>query len=303
MESIFKSEDAEIPSVVYKFGKSELIGHLLEHRTALFRSTSRQNDINENLWDYSALVERQINILNQDIELSYRSNSSHFQSREDFDFLFGANRFAESFVNLRIYRQIQKLMSGIGAICFSASCENSLMWAHYADSSAGICVGISSEARFLKEATFCSQVGLRRVCYSDQRVKISPQNIEESFLDIIYTKSKDWAYESELRAVCDLPDGQDQRLFPIEPEEVREVIVSVGTPLEDILRLEKLANVYPHVAIAIAVPDTESFRNVILPLPNRYSLERIQSPFDLEPISSAMLKRSPEKVGRLLGFL
>jgi Protein of unknown function (DUF2971) len=87
-----------------------------------------------------------------------------------------------------------------GMICFTVSWRSPVMWAHYADKHAGVCLGFDVEDGLLTE-----------VIYTDQKIKVPfgphlpKYGLSAELLNrIISTKARDWAYEHEYRAMGSL---------------------------------------------------------------------------------------------------
>lgn len=85
--------------------------------------------------------------------------------------------------------------------CFTNTYTNPLMWAHYANSHTGFCVGyLKSDIKDI-----CDK--LDKINYSNrmpQRNINNNEDISEKFKEIIYTKSSCWDYENEWRAVYEI---------------------------------------------------------------------------------------------------
>lgn len=91
--------------------------------------------------------------------------------------------------------------------CLTSNPYSSLMWSHYGDSHRGICLEFHvGNAVFLKAW---------EVHYSDAYPKWAPHLMLDFVMDMILTKSDEWAYENEFRLLAspDLPDGQ-----PLKPD-------------------------------------------------------------------------------------
>lgn len=95
----------------------------------------------------------------------------------------------------------------IGVLCLSEDYTNLLMWAHYADSHRGICVGFDPSHSF-----FCRRLSpdddlrqLRKLRYSKDRPHVELVSAD-SFSDFL-TKSIEWSYEREWRMLMPLEDA------------------------------------------------------------------------------------------------
>lgn len=103
------------------------------------------------------------------------------------------------------YKQIsENFFSFHGAISFTESKSNLLMWSHYADEHKGVVLGFNKNYSFFKD--------LKRVKYDsiipDELITDIDINDNNSFLQLFYLKSDEWIYEKEHRIVKDLIDSE-----------------------------------------------------------------------------------------------
>ena len=124
------------------------------------------------------------------------------------------------------------------------------MWSHYADKHKGICIGIKIPwySRFLRNDKEHDIFSLM-VKYED---KISPMlyfndNEDEktiALINWIYTKSKIWEYESEIRTYIPNLNGTvtNEQIFDlgIEPEMVCEIYYGLATTSAQIEELQSI---------------------------------------------------------------
>lgn len=92
-----------------------------------------------------------------------------------------------------LYRQ---LAAKVKILCFSKEFDNFPMWAHYADNHKGFCIGV--------DRSKINDLNINDVNYSENRPEIrfadDTRNTGHEFTDkVILTKSRDWAYEKEVR--------------------------------------------------------------------------------------------------------
>lgn len=84
--------------------------------------------------------------------------------------------------------------------------DNPLLWAHYANSHKGFCVGYNkSDIKGL-------QCTLQDINYESELYSINDTSLEE-IKKLLYVKSDKWRYENECRAVYEL-HGEDVEYFP-----------------------------------------------------------------------------------------
>ena len=145
--------------------------------------------------------------------------------------------------------------------CFSEDNKNDLMWAHYADQHRGVCLVYeidNVDEMFIRENNCLvfaeenqgkndnygcfggnSTLLLARIDYSKNKefLKVSSGRIESDYNveRAIYTKSKCWEYEHEIRLVAELPFGytfgDDTYFCKVNKSALREV--RFGIRLED----------------------------------------------------------------------
>ncbi len=138
----------------------------------------------------------------------------------------------------------------------SKTARNAVMWAHYADRHQGVVVGIDFDKVFYEICRIICGLKLNQVKYSEQRPRmniLTDFEIQpEAFFKTVLTKSSEWKYEREFRAVfhvdtleklqkegfASLKDFNGKRTWFLElnPESIREVLFGLFT--EDSLKLE-----------------------------------------------------------------
>lgn len=121
-----------------------------------------------------------------------------------------------------------------GVCCFSESPNIPLMWSHYADSHKGVCLGFDIEP-FPEGDT--NKALIQPVNYLDKLVPVrvgadNGQAVGHWF----FTKSKDWSYEKEVRAVFAYKTG----LVSFATECLKEVYFGCRVPDEDIQKITSL---------------------------------------------------------------
>lgn len=120
---------------------------------------------------------------------------------------------------------MQDSANRLGVLSLSATCENILLWSHYAASHTGICLKFhaSSTSPFFGMA--------QKVKYKDKYPQIDvltdPDEQVEGFL---LTKAKDWEYEEEWR-IINHETGFGGKRFP--DELLAEVIFGARMNIED----------------------------------------------------------------------
>jgi hypothetical protein len=99
-------------------------------------------------------------------------------------------------------RSKARLAQNTGALCFSLSWRNPLMWSHYADRHRGLALGFDVHESNIKEMNYVS----KRPIF---------EHIDENFSQLLlYTKYVDWSYEKEARSYTTLQDpDKDSGLY------------------------------------------------------------------------------------------
>lgn len=150
-----------------------------------------------------------------------------------------------------------------GVLCFSATRKNPLLWSHYAEKHAGICLGFDVP----EEA--CAPIN-----YVDARLSApagfghpfanGPKREEDrAFMEeLIYTKFSHWKYEEEYR-VWVTPEGTERGDF-IEFHSaqltLREVVIGMKSTVTHTDVLDCLGDYSPEVKVFKAKPSWTSFK-------------------------------------------
>jgi hypothetical protein len=136
----------------------------------------------------------------------------------------------------------------LGVLSLSRRWNSSLMWAHYTSSHTGFCVGFDRNHEFFQQTKrrkvtgefFCAPVH-----YSSNRpsIEFRPVAPSDAFAFLL-TKSSDWKYEEEERAITLLTLADKTlgvsplpvALFRIPSDAIVEVIVGLRAPADLIER-------------------------------------------------------------------
>ncbi len=95
----------------------------------------------------------------------------------------------------------------LGVCSFTEKNNNLLMWAHYADSHDGFCVEFDAKILsqiFINHIKIEELIFLKKMKYRNEYPLVNPYLITytvKEFIKLVTTKSKDWEYEQEWRAV------------------------------------------------------------------------------------------------------
>jgi hypothetical protein len=160
--------------------------------------------------------------------------------------------------------QFARAFGSYGIFCATRTFTNLLMWAHYADKHRGAVLGFrpdlqnDSMLRLMKPVRYSEQRahGIDTVEeYAASLGVPSIQTVRKIVDKLLHTKSKEWAYEQELRlSVADaVTDGQSAKHFLFLPNEIEEVYLGYRMSQEkkaEISQLSKALN--PNVRIFAA---------------------------------------------------
>lgn len=149
---------------------------------------------------------------------------------------------------------MQKRFDSTGVTCFSEVRDSPLMWAHYAASHVGVCVGFDAQVLIA--------LGARPVQYVNERVYLPPpplSSLEQQVTNSILRKADYWSYEREWRLLTNTP-----LLKRIPSSYIREVVLGNKLPAETRAVVSQwIREQLPEVTILYATPDAESFRILI----------------------------------------
>jgi len=100
---------------------------------------------------------------------------------------------------------LNHLNTRIGILSFSKKWSISAMWAHYAERHRGLCVGFNREDPFFKSMNDNKDYGyFYDVEYPPDKTLWPAHDQEGPDISIFFSKSRDWLYEQEVRAIYDL---------------------------------------------------------------------------------------------------
>jgi hypothetical protein len=181
-----------------------------------------------------------------------------------------------------LYRVVQKAISEhLGIVCFTDKADSLLMWGHYAEGHRGFAYGFDPRHPFFHSGVGFEGARLfRKVVYSRRRPRVAlsearvPEDLFSERLahEFFFTKSDDWAYESEWRLVLPLDrnDAVDDDQHVGLPEGLlTTVIVGSRASEEDRERVAELIasdEFFRDVEVLQASPSDEEFRIDLEPL-------------------------------------
>ena len=163
----------------------------------------------------------------------------------------------------KILPDVERSINKMGISCFSETRGSILMWAHYADSHSGVCLGFNGTG--LREHLFAPIISemlrlnispkqavshfpkaiqrtLRKVNYVDEFPIFPIGSWDINDADIFRKKSKIWAYEEEWRIISCFGENADRKLQDFPKEILAEIIFGVNAKQETIKRIRTLAD-------------------------------------------------------------
>ena len=184
-----------LSTIIYKYVSFDTALKIIEKNSLLFSAPTTFNDpfdLNNALIDKTCSNKQ----LREWIDTIEGLSNSHKK-------LFYKNNKDNPLKLLQILDETLKdFKTTAGICCFSKSYKNPLMWSHYADKHAGICLGFNITPNSVAEFT------ILEVSYIDQIIPISYyKNTPLVFMYWIFTKSNIWSYEEEVRAVYNKKNG------------------------------------------------------------------------------------------------
>lgn len=125
-----------------------------------------------------------------------------------------------------------KYLGNIGVCCFSKTNENPLLWAHYSAKHTGVCLVFDTEKDKNLFDNFFS------VKYRSNYPIINFIRNRDRFNELVLTKSIDWIYEQEIRAMKD----KGAELYEFNKNSLVGIIFGCKTPSSEITRIKLLLN-------------------------------------------------------------
>ena len=175
----------------------------------------------------------------------------------------------------RVLRQHCQL--SYGALCFSKSPSNPLLWSHYADKHRGICLGFDvapgvrigdpNYVQSQQEADSDVLIeGFPSSHLSEGEAAIDPkfQEAEQIIMRLLLTKFKDWEYEDELRLIARKKAREGEHYFCNFDAELKPCEVRIGVRCsEPRSRIEEAVKDYSEpIRIVKTRLDPENFQVV-----------------------------------------
>jgi hypothetical protein len=228
--------------VLYKYVSAETAKIILRNCALRFSSPTVFNDpfeFNESLIDFRI----KIKAMKQSIFLGLETAHPGITQKEK-------QRFYDR-ISVAAFRDTQQKVfedqkENTAVLCLSLNRKNTLMWSHYADSHRGVCIGLKMPT--VIDKPFIPTLNVKYADKIEPICVMSGDDREryEAILHWMYTKSKVWQYEQEVRSTIsflpDRPVFEDNlyRDVNFEPPFFCEIYYGVSTSKSDISEIEAI---------------------------------------------------------------
>ncbi len=208
-------EKPKLPPLLYRY--RSLRGESFEHTLDIFKNLQLYWT---NPADFNDPFDCRPSFIYQGSKIQHRENarlsanllSPQKNRQERRKIAARAEKRKPAEISSNMQNQNESMMRSIRMCCFSEDPANLLMWSHYSDSHRGICIGF--EPYLDIEKLGC----VFRVTYRPDRPSINIMDRgkgEESLKSMLLSKSSDWSYEKEWRAI-DQRSNEPFKHFPSE---------------------------------------------------------------------------------------
>ena len=170
-------------------------------------------------------------------------------------------------------KQIELNYQEVGICSLAGSNDNLLMWAHYADKHAGVCLGIDVKMLWNAANVLLQQkqvIDLAEVSYSDKMPKVNffeamlHKEDANEIMQFLTTKSVHWSYENEHRIIH---WGRPSTVIRFGSDIISEIVLGcrmASQERESIIQYCK-AN-HPQLKVMRSEPDESEFKLNIVSL-------------------------------------
>lgn len=169
------------------------------------------------------------------------------------------------------FKKIDSDVAGSGVFSLSKTNDNILMWAHYADSHRGFCIGFDFYKRFQTFNGPEKIIGMENIKYYKnnpylaflrdffKRSSGTTYNDfwQEALIHGLISKSFYWRYEKETRIIRGVPGSVD-----IRPDEIREIIFGLRIDPKEESKIRKILaeSAFDHVLFKRVARKGTSFK-------------------------------------------
>lgn len=107
----------------------------------------------------------------------------------------------------KLFRQKRsEFAKAFGILCFCISWHSPVLWSHYGEKHAGICLGFDVTDKLLKEVKYITSMRIME----SQIYALQSQIDMELMVELLYFKFLDWKYEKEIRLLVKLEECEKE---------------------------------------------------------------------------------------------
>jgi len=152
----------------------------------------------------------------------------------------------------RATRRYESELRKMSVVCFTSKPDDILMWAHYADSYKGFCLGFRNK----NDGQELSDLGIYKVNYHYEYAEKDFAKVwhKDGLASIIWTKFKAWEYESEFRRVM----VHSEQLVDY-PGSLNKIIFGLRTSFEDIQLVQTILKKHSNIEYLRIVPAEDEY--------------------------------------------
>ena len=234
------------PKIIYKYCSLESAEHIIKDKrlklTALsdvndpFEALAQKRTYFKNRKSADELLNRSVQ--RQAFELIYEGKT--MEAAQFHHAIKNSDLVAEvvqdAVKNVNSMKMTQGVRTNIFCTCFSETCDNILMWSHYADQHRGCCIAFKTD-----------NLNLLPVEYVDKRPLVCSDDIE-SKMKFILKKHTNWSYEREWRYLKVAPEISKKDLPIFLPIGDSIVAVYFGARSKDFNKLGQFDKVRSSIA-------------------------------------------------------
>ncbi|WP_171172930.1 DUF2971 domain-containing protein, partial [Ruegeria sp. HKCCA5929] len=237
-------------SLAYKYRSlnSEFHTRCLTHGELFFAPPATLNDLYEGVGPFAATLgldadpQKVLDALSKELGANLNISNQKVEDLLDFE---------RALLSILINRVGQREFfrdanDKLGVLSLSRNPTSMPMWAHYANSHDGFCLGIDPD-QILNEND--AIVGFE-VIYDKKELKREFTLAQA----ILGHKFREWAYEAEYRMIT----GAPSRILTLEPHNVQEVIFGARVSKKELEKyFEIVSDRYPHASVKLASANYE----------------------------------------------
>lgn len=139
-----------------------------------------------------------------------------------------------------------------GIFSLSSTCDNNLMWGHYAANHTGICIGFLTEYLLDLGADYIGKVNYTNILPKLKSDLLNQENLEQIF----FTKETDWKYENEYRIIW---RNIKERIVAINPYAIHSIHLGYNIGPDRRIFIDSIKNFLPHIKLYETMKDDNEF--------------------------------------------